>query len=458
MIRYIVLVLTTCILALNTSGIICLSATYPTLTNTVGLNESIWDNSSSDLIDRRFDFKPIHKTLLFGGGFAGTFFGVLPLCEILRKYHNHKVVTITSILCAIILISTPLILSYSIILYIIVRFIQSWLNAHIIAIAGEFLYVWAPKKEIGFFSAVVLGLEISVVFTMPISGFIISKFGWPTNFYFHGFCLALVTLLWSLLYRDIAENQPIMSEKEKRLVNYAKDLSKTTKTIAVPYLAIIKTPAVWAIWIACAGNFTIAQFNFTYSYIYLRSALKYSVSEAGLLLFVQMNILLFIRIMSGYLSDAIKFINEKLKIRLINSIGFFGSASFFLYISHYPLGESKYRDHILYTLTTTIYGFASGGFGKTINIVSGKHSTFVCSIIQITSCIVGVSGSYIIPVLAPNDKIAEWNHVFIVYAIMLIVTNIFFVIFVGTKPVDWENANRGKNSNIIHSLENSNKA
>uniref|UniRef100_A0A183EQX6 MFS_1_like domain-containing protein n=1 Tax=Gongylonema pulchrum TaxID=637853 RepID=A0A183EQX6_9BILA len=55
-----------------------------------------------------------------------------------------------------------------------------------------------------------------------------------------------------------------------------KDLRK------IPYSSILKTPAVWAVWIAALGNFTCVNMLFLFSPLYISKVLGFEIHHTGI--------------------------------------------------------------------------------------------------------------------------------------------------------------------------------
>ncbi|CAI5442200.1 unnamed protein product [Caenorhabditis angaria] len=434
MIRYIVLLLTILLLSLNLSALICFPVTYPALFGNTTTN-------STELKDIRFNFSPIQKTMLFGSTFAGFIIAVIPFCALMQKYKCHRVLTVTSSMSAIILFLTPISISSYFPSYIFLRVLQSAIASKLFIVTGFVVNEWAPKNERGFFVAVLSSIEISALFSMTFSGIISENFGWPSNFYFHGFCVGIVTLLWSIVYRDNVLNHPFLSAREKYMISEGKDMqSSNCEKSPIPYKSIIKTPSVLAIWISALGNFAINHFNFSYSTIYVKNAMNVPLSEAGRIVLIPMTALIIVRFITGKLSDSVKYISELNKIRFFNSLGFFGTAVFLLIIYIFPHGnpDNKFIDIVIFTLACCFCGFASGGTYKSTVLVAGQYSSFVFAVFQmIGGMFIGLPGAVVIPRLAPEDTPKQWSNIFLIYAIILAGSNAIFLLFARASPEDW---------------------
>lgn len=53
------------------------------------------------------------------------------------------------------------------------------------------------------------------------------------------------------------------------------------------------------------------------------------------------------------------------------------------------------------------------------------------------ACVALLLGAIVVPAMTVENSYAAWRRVFVVYAIVLVVCNTFFVIFTGAEPAKW---------------------
>ncbi|EYB84485.1 hypothetical protein Y032_0315g2263 [Ancylostoma ceylanicum] len=141
---------------------------------------------------------------------------------------------------------------------------------------------------------------------------------------------------------------------------------------AIPYAAILSTPAIWAVWIASIGNFTCVNMMFLFSPKYLSTVLGFAVHKTGFTAALPPLAQFLSKLVFGMLSDRIKFISEKNKFRLFNSVAFLGSAIFLTVLAF--MGDShKNWNMIVLGCAAGILGATTGGFFKAGPVISKQY-------------------------------------------------------------------------------------
>ena len=92
------------------------------------------------------------------------------------------------------------------------------------------------------------GAQAGTVLSLPISGLLCSSYGWPTVCYVFGLLGILWWLAWCWLVADSPDSNPRIDESERRYIVASLAASKAGQpSSAVPWLAILSSPAVWAL-------------------------------------------------------------------------------------------------------------------------------------------------------------------------------------------------------------------
>ncbi|KIH45589.1 hypothetical protein ANCDUO_24370, partial [Ancylostoma duodenale] len=205
---------------------------------------------------------------------------------------------------------------------------------------------------------------------------------------------------------------------------------------AIPYAAILSTPAIWAVWIASIGNFTCVNMMFLFSPKYLSTVLGFAVHKTGFTAALPPLAQFLSKLIFGMMSDRIKFISEKNKFRLFNSIAFLGSAIFLTVLAF--MGDShKNWNMIVLGCAAGILGATTGGFFKAGPVISKQYSHFVTGNISLGITITMLVVPFIVHSLTPHNIQDEWKWVFLVVAVVMVITNIIFLIFIRGEPCEW---------------------
>ncbi|VDD90777.1 unnamed protein product [Enterobius vermicularis] len=322
------------------------------------------------------------------------------------------------------------------------RFVQGIAFAANFPVIGGFCARWAYYKQSGLFVSVLVAyVQLSPAITMPVSGFLCQKSGWPLVFYVHGTFTFVLFLFYWLFYRNNPQKHPMVGDKEvnkirKGKVEASSDRCSKKDLKRIPYVAILKTPAVWAIWLAAVGNFTCVNLMFLFSPIYINQILGYEVSKTGLNAALAPIAQFAVKMTSGMVSDKIKCLSETSKLRLFNSIAFFGAAIFLFILSVLDVSNMGLC-LIVMGIGTGLLGATTGGFFKAAPLISKQHSHFVTGNISLGLTVTMLFVPIMMNVLAPNNTASEWATVFVVIAICLVLTNIIFCSFVSGEPCEW---------------------
>uniref|UniRef100_A0A183C477 MFS domain-containing protein n=1 Tax=Globodera pallida TaxID=36090 RepID=A0A183C477_GLOPA len=109
-----------------------------------------------------------------------------------KKFHNSFYV-----LFVLRAIPMPLAASMSFYALMFARMVNGLAITNLFPVVGAICTNWAPQKERGVFLAVLSGyIQLSVIISMPLTGFLADKFGWPSVFFAHSI-LGLTLSIWA---------------------------------------------------------------------------------------------------------------------------------------------------------------------------------------------------------------------------------------------------------------------
>uniref|UniRef100_A0A183GQE6 MFS domain-containing protein n=1 Tax=Heligmosomoides polygyrus TaxID=6339 RepID=A0A183GQE6_HELPZ len=371
--------------------------------------------------------------LSFAGGFAGSMLATFPMNILLQKYGPHKVMTVVGILCTLTVAVTPLVVCWSFPAFVVLRVISGISISNSFPVAGTVINEWGTTAEKGLFVAVLSGyVELSALFTMPVSGLIATRVSWDAVFYLHAIVCGFFTILWALYYRwDKPQKHPFVAEREWQRISFGKkeDGAGSSSDYSItPLQRILRSMVIWSVWAAVIGNFLVAQFTISYSPLYLTYVLGFPTMTAGFITIAPLAAQLLIKMVTGLASDRLACLSELGKLRMFNSIALLGSGLFFILLSVIP-PAGGIADVILIIIPVALLGFSSGGYPKCAVMVSQQHSPFVMSIVQMVACGSLLAGSFVVPALTRDDTFDQWRTVFLIYALVLTLSNTIFVTF-----------------------------
>ncbi|KAH7700446.1 Protein T27D12.1 a [Aphelenchoides avenae] len=321
---------------------------------------------------------------------------------------------------------------------------------------GAFTSKWTYYKQNGLFvSALVAYVQFAPAVTMPVSGALCgTSWGWPSVFYAHGMYSVILFTTFAILYRNNPAKHPLVGEIELKKIAVGKSGCSKEELRRIPYGPILKTASVWAVWIAAIGNFFCVNMMFLYSPNYLNSVLHYSPKHTGVSASLAPLAQFLIKLAAGFTSDKVRFLSETNKLRMYNSIAFFGSAFFLVVLAFFPTEYATVCLMIL-GISAGILGFTTGGFFKAGPLVSKHYSHFVTGNVSLGITITMLIVPFMVGGFAPNNTAEEWRWVFICTSAVLVITNLLFVIMGSAEPAHWttDEFSRSASRNKVHSTQ-----
>uniref|UniRef100_A0AC35U5I6 MFS domain-containing protein n=1 Tax=Rhabditophanes sp. KR3021 TaxID=114890 RepID=A0AC35U5I6_9BILA len=429
---------------------------------TICMQQHVVDNSSTNATTTRSpDQKYVilsgeDKSYLTAAVAASALIANIPVVTLIGKFGARTVYAGLGILSGISTILMPLAFEYGFYQVFALRVLQGIAFAGNFPVIGAFSSKWTYYKQNGLFvSFLVAYVQFSPAITMPTSGALCtSRWGWPSVFYAHGVFAIILFIVYGIFYRNSPGKHPFVGEIELRKIAVGKSACSKEDLKRIPYGPILKTAAVWAVWIAAIGNFTCVNMMFLFSPNYLHKVLGFEVNKTGFSAAIPPILQFTLKLVAGFTSDKVKFLSETNKLRMYNSIAFGMSAFFLVILSFTP---SKYSSVCLVLLGASagFLGFTTGGFFKAGPLISKHYSHFVTGNVSLGITITMLIVPFMVGGLAPNNTAEEWMWVFNATAAVLIVTNVIFCIMGSAEPASWttDEFSRNASRNKVYSTQ-----
>ncbi|KAK0397137.1 hypothetical protein QR680_002002 [Steinernema hermaphroditum] len=378
------------------------------------------------------------KSWITGAVALGALAAHFPIVHIVNKYSLRIPFFCFGLLSSITTILLPQALGWGYGWAIFLRVLQGIAFAGNFPAIGKFTSKWTYYKQNGMFvSTCVAFIQLSPTITNPVAGALCSSdIGWRWAVYGHGKITLIIFLLFFMFYRDEPRAHPFVSDIEASKIERQKSIILSEQDDRVPYKSILKTKAVWAVWMAGIGNFFCVNTIFLFSSAYFMYVLDFAVAETGLNAAIPSVLQFLLKLFCGFISDKIRCVNETNKLRIFNSIAFFGSTIFFITLSFLD-SSHKQTCMILMSIATGFLGFSTGGFFKAGAMISGNYNHFVTGNISLTKTFTMLIVPFVVTGIAPANSAAQWKIVFYIIAAVLVATNLFFVIFINANAPEW---------------------
>nr|CAD2190699.1 unnamed protein product [Meloidogyne enterolobii] len=217
---------------------------------------------------------------------------------------------------------------------------------------------------------------------------LIQGFAYGANFAAIGFVCQLHALispilfgLWLFLYTDHPDTHSCVSQHEKDLILSGKTEAEIGLSGFMPYRAILTNKIVLVIWLNSFADIITSVFLITYLPTYISKVLRYGVRETGIWSALPALLHLPVKLISGWLSDNMRFMSEIGRMLLFNSIALVGSGVAYALVGFVP-DDKRFLAVILMTINFVLASTNCGGFYKCATLISRQYAHFVVAGIQ----------------------------------------------------------------------------
>ncbi|CAI5453632.1 unnamed protein product [Caenorhabditis angaria] len=303
--------------------------------------------------------------------------GNFPVVKLVGLVGIRTVFASLGVLSAIATLLVPLTINMGYGYFLAARFFQGLAFAANFPVIGAFCAKWTYFKQNGLFvSTLVAYVQLSPAITNPASAALCDGLGWPSIFYAHGAVSLILFVIYAIFYRNSPQKHPFVGIVELNKISIGKMNADKRAQKSIPYVAILKTPAIWAAWIAAIGNFTCVNTLFLYSPVYLSKVLGFPVNSTGLTSALPPILQFATKLIFGIISDRMKCISEVWKFRLFNSVAFIGCATFLIVLA-FMTDSNREINFIILSASAATLGATTGGFYKAAPVLSKQYSHFV---------------------------------------------------------------------------------
>jgi MFS family permease len=376
------------------------------------------------------------QALLFASVALGALAFIPLVTRLIDRWGTRKAFTVVGIISAISTGLIPLAASFGFWAFFIVRFIQGIGFAACFPVIGSVTSNWAKVSENGLFNGALTGfLQLGPVVAMPVSGLFCHFDAWELSYYVHALLTLVLITIWWLIYRDHPREHSKVSVPELTEIQLGKvvvDGRAKHNRNKIPYGEIYKNKAIWAIWIAAFGNM-FGVFLIMFTPLFIKKVLHFPYLAVGAFAALPTLFQFFVKLSAGHFSDRLAK-PENFKVKLFNSIAFFGMALFFILLALFASVDTQIMSIIFVIAAATILGFSCGGFFKASTLVSRQFSHFVNAHLQVLACLALLLVPLLVYWIAPNNTSDEWATIFYIFAGTLIITNIIFCLIGSGEP------------------------
>uniref|UniRef100_A0A915PEA0 Major facilitator superfamily (MFS) profile domain-containing protein n=1 Tax=Setaria digitata TaxID=48799 RepID=A0A915PEA0_9BILA len=379
--------------------------------------------------------------------FWGYICSQIPGGYLAGRYGGRLVIGFMILGSAILTLISPIAATTSVFAFIAARVLLGFMQGGIFPAFHTMWSLWAPPLERSLLTGLTYaGSQIGNTAVMPLSG-LLCKYGfaggWPSIFY----VLGVVGILWCVLWFYTVADQPSRSRRiSKKELNYIENslgdivVSDTRKAKQqVPWLSIVKSVPVWAIFCGHFAGDWGAYIMMTSLPLFMRDVLGLDFDSLGFLTAIPyISYFIFINL-GGFVADKLQNANilSALATRRLAMIVALGSQAIFLVASGYCGCGQETIVIIFLTLGMGLSGVQYAGFVVNYLDIAPSFAGPILGIGNTISCIAGVISPVMVGKLTPTGSQKEWQLVFWITAGILSAGTIIFCLFTKTDVQPW---------------------
>ncbi|XP_046659305.1 putative inorganic phosphate cotransporter isoform X1 [Homalodisca vitripennis] len=301
---------------------------------------------------------------------------------------------------------------------------------------------WAPPQERGRLGAAIFaGAQIGNVVSMAVGGLLMryTEGGWVNVFYVFG-AIGLVWLaLWEILCYSEPESHPFISDEEKQflMTQSVGQLKRRKDLPPTPWRYIFTSVPLWGLIIAQIGHdwglFTII----TDLPKYMKSVMHFSIAQNGILSAAPYLAMWIFAVICGGLVDFL--VSRKIPITTVRKIFISIAASG----PAFGILAATYSgcDKVLVSMFFTIGMGLMGAFVPSLKVnaldLSPNYAGTLMALVGGIGAISGIITPYLVGLLTPNSTLLEWRLVFWIAVIVLVSTNVVYLLVGSAEVQEW---------------------
>ncbi|XP_045529361.1 putative inorganic phosphate cotransporter [Pieris brassicae] len=314
---------------------------------------------------------------------------------------------------------------------------------------------WTPPDKRAFQGALIFGgAQLGNMFGSLMGGTLMAGGrDWAYVFYFFGGFGVVWFIFWSFLCYNEPNQHPFISYKELDYLNRVVKRAKVSSSSdPVPWKAMLRSPAAWAL--LCAGIGHDWGFYTMVSDLpkYMHDVLKFNIAETGALTCLPFLAKWICGFIFGFTCDyGIKkgWHSVRMGRIIYTTIGSMLPATCIILASYSGCNRTVALGCFVLAM-----GFMGGYVsGMKVNIldVAPNHAGSVSAFINTITTFAGIISPYLIGLMTPDSTLVQWRRAFWICFVMMVGSNILYGFLADGKQQWWDDVRQfGYPSNWKH--------
>ncbi|KAH7710784.1 Protein T19D12.9 [Aphelenchoides avenae] len=392
------------------------------------------------------------KSWLFSATPVGNILGALPISLLQTKFGFKKCLVTYGSVSVIATLLLPLAANIGYWPLFAARVLQGFAIGIAFPAVSTITAGWSPIKNSGVYVSMLLcHLQLAPLLMMPLAGQMCeSSLGWPAVYYVFGATTAVFILAFYVFYEDSPRAHRKVSQKELCMIEEGKEAVLTCEKPTVPYRAMFTDVVIWAILLEYFGAILGMLIFMLYGPLYLHDALGFEVKGTGFAAALPFLLGVILKLIAGPLSDRASCISQRSRIIVASIMSQGGMAVSFIILALLPV-DQKLLIQVFFTIVSAVDALNCIALDKSCQLVRAswrakayghiqacaKYGYVIQSIVTLCNGVIALIIPLMIGILAPNNTADQWRTVFWLVGVLVIVTDIPFLLTAQDKPRPW---------------------
>jgi len=408
------------------------------------------NTTAPTLRDGQFVWDAKTRGFILGPFFYGYIVMEIPGGWLSYRFGGKWIFGLGMLWTAIFTLLTPLTAHLNLPLLIVIRILEGMGEGLALPCVHGLFAQWVPPSERSRMPAITLaGLGIGTLIAFPFSAALCdSEIGWPLLFYVFGAIGVAWFILWAIFGSSTPATSRWISDQERIYIQ--KSLAETVvegeraSCSTIPFCAIAKTPAVWAVLLSHMSFSWGQNTLITLLPSFYSNVLNMDMAKNGTYSALPYICFTVVAIANGHFTDYLigrRILSVTMARKIMDGIGLILPGIFLLLTT--TIGCDTTAAVILMCLAIGSQGFIGAGSYSNNLDLSGRFAGVTYSVFNTLGSVCGVVAPVLAGVVTQQDnKILGWRIVFGITAGFFWIAALVFIAFGRGETAEWARIDR----------------
>uniref|UniRef100_A0A1I8AH49 MFS domain-containing protein n=1 Tax=Steinernema glaseri TaxID=37863 RepID=A0A1I8AH49_9BILA len=401
MIRYLILLITTLCITFILANMILFHFTVICMTPGEGTCSS---NATTA-------YTRIEESWIFSSLSVGRIVGALPTVFMINRFGLRITFTTFGIINGISTIFLPFV-SNMFYMVLLIRLLEGMGSACLFVAPASVALAWGGTTEQALFVSILsCSYEVAPMLANGVSGFLCtSPFGWPAVYYLFGTFTTVIFVAYALVYSNRPEkNRFTSASPSTQVYDVTQSKPQPKKKEPAPYMAILKSPSAWGVWMTALGDAVAYQMFAMYAPTYINKVLHFDITQTGIFSALPFLLAIGVKFFGGIFLDRITCISEHHKVLGFTAISQTAMTACFFILTFLD-DSNQVLAQVVFTMSIIFSGLHVIGYFRTSQAVGQQFSHILTSVFAVENALTALLLPVLVAFFAPNHSSEEARH------------------------------------------------